>query len=90
MPFPESAQMTHDTSPADTPDLGLHDPLAESFPQSLQGRILFWIAVIFSLYQIATAAHLLNLERPDEVSRLIASFARRHHPDQSAAQPADA
>ena len=61
MPFPESAQMTHDTSPADTPDLGLHDPLAESFPQSLQGRILFWIAVIFSLYQIATAAHLLNL-----------------------------
>lgn len=39
---------------------------------------------------LSPAAHLLNLERPDEVSRLIASFARRHHPDQSAAQPADA
>ncbi|WBU57831.1 TRAP transporter permease [Paracoccus sediminicola] len=46
--------------PAD-PELGLHDPLAESFPQTLEGRILFWIAVLFSLYQITTAAHLLNL-----------------------------
>ena len=53
--------MTVDTHPAETADLGLHDPLAESFPQNLQGRLLFWIAVAFSLYQIATAAHLLNL-----------------------------
>ncbi|MFD1881521.1 TRAP transporter permease [Paracoccus pacificus] len=42
-------------------DVSLHDPLAESFPQNTAGRILFWIAVVFSLYQIATAAHLLNL-----------------------------
>ncbi|SDD75831.1 TRAP transporter, 4TM/12TM fusion protein [Paracoccus isoporae] len=48
-------------APAGDADLGLHDPLAESFPQTVQGRILFWIAVIFSIYQIATAAHLLNL-----------------------------
>ena len=48
--------MTVDTHPAETADLGLHDPLAESFPQNLQGRLLFWIAVAFSLYQIATAA----------------------------------
>ena len=41
-------------------DLGLHDPLADSFPHSLQGRLLFWIAVAFSLFQIATAAHLVD------------------------------
>ncbi|MFD1796005.1 TRAP transporter permease [Paracoccus aurantiacus] len=52
---------TVETHPADTADLGIHDPLAESFPPSLQGRLLFWIAVAFSIYQIATAAHLLNL-----------------------------
>ncbi|MDO5604471.1 MAG: TRAP transporter fused permease subunit, partial [Paracoccus sp. (in: a-proteobacteria)] len=48
-------------APAADQHLGIHDPLAESFPTSLQGRLLFWIAVAFSLYQIATAAHLLNL-----------------------------
>ena len=48
-------------APAGEADLGLHDPLAESFPQGAQGRILFWIAVAFSLYQIAIAAHLINL-----------------------------
>lgn len=41
-------------------DLGLHDPLADSFPHTLQGRLLFWIAVAFSLFQIATAAHLVD------------------------------
>jgi len=39
----------------------LHDPLAESFPTSTEGRILFWIAVAFSTFQIATAAHLLDM-----------------------------
>ncbi|MFV0410371.1 MAG: TRAP transporter permease [Paracoccus sp. (in: a-proteobacteria)] len=53
--------MTVSTHPAENADLDLHDPLAESFPASWQGRILFWVAVAFSLYQIATAAHLLNL-----------------------------
>ena len=46
--------------PADAPDLGVHDPLAESFPASAEGRALFWIAVAFSLFQIATAAHLID------------------------------
>lgn len=41
-------------------DLGLHDPLAESFPPNLQGRLLFWIAVAFSVFQVATAAHLVD------------------------------
>ncbi|WBU65491.1 TRAP transporter permease [Paracoccus aerodenitrificans] len=53
--------MTDVHPPRPQPDAGLHDPLAESFPPGFQGRILFWIAVVFSLYQIATAAHLLNL-----------------------------
>ncbi|MEZ5730899.1 MAG: TRAP transporter permease [Paracoccaceae bacterium] len=47
--------------PKDAPDLGLHDPLAESFPATPEGRALFWIAVVFSAFQIATAAHLLDL-----------------------------
>ncbi|MDB6178548.1 TRAP transporter permease [Paracoccus sp. Z330] len=48
-------------APADTPDLGLHDPLADSFPGGREGRLLYWIAVAFSLYQIAIAAHIVNL-----------------------------
>lgn len=53
------AQPHHDM-PKDAPDLGLHDPLAESFPATTEGRALFWIAVLFSVFQIATAAHLLD------------------------------
>ena len=51
----------HHDMPKDAPDLGLHDPLAESFPATAEGRALFWIAVVFSLFQIATAAHLLDM-----------------------------
>ena len=54
------SDLQHD-APGDAPDLGLHDPLVESFPDSGEGRLLFWIAVVFSLFQIATAAHLLDL-----------------------------
>ncbi|MDE3123375.1 MAG: TRAP transporter permease [Paracoccaceae bacterium] len=48
-------------APPGEPDLGLHDPLAESFPKGAEGRTLYWIAVAFSLFQIATAAHLVTL-----------------------------
>ncbi|OYX45345.1 MAG: C4-dicarboxylate ABC transporter [Rhodobacterales bacterium 32-67-9] len=51
----------HHDIPADAPDLGLHDPLAGSFPATPEGRALFWIAVAFSVFQIATAAHLIDL-----------------------------
>ncbi len=44
---------------ADT--LNIHDPTHGSFPLTREGRVLFWIAVLFSLYQIATAAHVINL-----------------------------
>ncbi len=61
--------MTNTPSPAAEADLGLHDPLAESFPPNLQGRVLFWIAVAFSLYQIAISAHLIGLN--SQVQRAI-------------------
>ncbi len=59
----------HHEMPAGAPDLGLHDPLAESFPSGAEGRALFWIAVAFSLFQIATAAHLLDL--PSQIVRAV-------------------
>ncbi|MBU4528841.1 MAG: TRAP transporter permease [Hoeflea sp.] len=56
--------MLHDQTPhhapAERPDLGLHDPLAESFPKTREGRLLFWIALSFSVFQIATAAHIID------------------------------
>ncbi|MDZ7602830.1 MAG: TRAP transporter permease [Hoeflea sp.] len=56
--------MLHDQTPhhapPERPDLGLHDPLAESFPKTLEGRLLFWIALSFSVFQIATAAHIID------------------------------
>ncbi|WP_299911281.1 TRAP transporter permease [uncultured Paracoccus sp.] len=48
-------------APAGDPDLGLHDPLSDSFPPGFEGKLLFWIAVAFSLYQIAIAAHIVTL-----------------------------
>ncbi|MCV2865544.1 TRAP transporter permease [Albidovulum sediminicola] len=50
-------------------DHALHDPLAAGFPKGAQGRLLFWIAVVFSLFQIATAAHFLDM--PSQVTRAI-------------------
>lgn len=43
-----------------TMDINEHDPLASGFPPGVEGRILFWIAVVFSAFQIATAAHLVD------------------------------
>ena len=44
-----------------------HDPLAAGFPKGWEGRSLFWIAVVFSLFQILTAAHLIDL--PSQITR---------------------
>jgi TRAP transporter 4TM/12TM fusion protein len=52
---------------AEAADPHFRDPLARGFPLSLEGRVLFWFAVVFSLFQIATAAHLLTL--PSQVVR---------------------
>lgn len=64
-----SHDSTHHDMPAGSPDLGLHDPLAQSFPAGPEGRALFWIAVAFSVFQIATAAHLLDL--PSQIVRAV-------------------
>jgi TRAP transporter 4TM/12TM fusion protein len=40
-----------------------------SFPDSPTGRALFWVAVIFSLFQIATAAHILDF--PSQIVRAV-------------------
>ena len=39
----------------------------EGFPPGGMGRLLFWIAVAFSAFQIATAAHLIDL--PSQIVR---------------------
>ncbi|MDF2141157.1 TRAP transporter permease [Paenirhodobacter sp. CAU 1674] len=49
--------------------LGLHDPLAESFPETLEGRVLFWLAFAFSVFQVAIAAHVIDL--PSQVVRAV-------------------
>lgn len=41
-------------------DAVVHDPLADGFPHSREGRMLFWLAVAFSVWQIAFAAHVIN------------------------------
>src|SRR5690554_7812304 len=48
-------------------ETGFHDPTSASFTQSFEGRLLFWIAVAFSAFQIATAAHLVDF--PSQVVR---------------------
>ncbi|HPE26157.1 MAG TPA: TRAP transporter permease [Albidovulum sp.] len=50
-------------------DAALHDPLSAGFPEGVQGRILFWIAVAFSVFQIATAAHFIDMA--SQVTRAI-------------------
>ncbi len=59
-----------DGAPVDTEALlKAHDPLAASFPQGVAGRFLFWLAIAFSAFQIATAAHLIDL--PSQVVRAV-------------------
>lgn len=45
----------------------LLDPLSSSFPATREGRLLFALAVAFSLFQIATAAHIVDL--PSQIVR---------------------
>ncbi|WP_439529280.1 TRAP transporter permease [Pannonibacter sp.] len=52
-----------DTAPA------AHDPHSIGFPKTTEGRLLFWIAVAFSAFQIATAAHVIDM--PSQVVRAI-------------------
>ena len=60
---------TISTPPAAAPELSVHDPLAESFPATREGNLLFAIAIAFSVFQIATAAHFVDF--PSQVVRAI-------------------
>ncbi|WP_336055620.1 TRAP transporter permease [Nitratireductor sp. CH_MIT9313-5] len=59
--------MTTDQVQEPTPSAELQDPHHADFPGSAEGRLLMWIAVVFSLFQIATAAHIISL--PSQVVR---------------------
>jgi hypothetical protein len=48
-------------NPADKDSAGFYDPSTQSFPTSLEGKVLFYIAIAFSVFQVITAAHLLDL-----------------------------
>ena len=54
-------------NPSTETTANIHDPTHGSFPLTREGKVLFWIAVAFSLYQIGSAAHVLNL--PSQVLR---------------------
>lgn len=61
--------MTNTTTSAVPEAPNPHDPLAAGFPPGWEGRLLFWIAVTFSVFQILTAAHLV-----DFVSQITRAF----------------
>ncbi|MDO9524651.1 MAG: TRAP transporter large permease subunit, partial [Gemmobacter sp.] len=46
-----------------------YDPHAAGFPPGTPGRVLFWIALVFSVFQIATAAHIVDF--PSQVVRAL-------------------
>ncbi|MDS9470095.1 TRAP transporter permease [Paracoccus sp. MBLB3053] len=60
--------MTAKTSDAPASE-GRPDALHEGFPPTAEGRVLFWIAVAFSVFQISIAAHLIDL--PSQVVRAV-------------------
>ena len=49
--------------------LKAHDPLAAAFPVGLTGRLLYWLAITFSAFQVATAAHVIDM--PSQVVRAV-------------------
>ena len=56
--------MTEPVTPSNEAQQGapasIHDPLAETFPATLEGRVLFGIAIAFSTFQLVTAAGLAD------------------------------
>jgi TRAP transporter 4TM/12TM fusion protein len=65
--------MTEPVTPTDKAPQGapatVHDPLAETFPATREGKVLFGIAIAFSTFQLLTAAGLLGL--PSQVVRSV-------------------
>ncbi|MEX0955241.1 MAG: TRAP transporter permease [Rhizobiaceae bacterium] len=59
--------MAETANDPDAVTAAIHDPTHGSFPLSREGKVLFWIAFAFSIYQIGTAMHVINL--PSQVVR---------------------
>ncbi len=65
---PGELEKHHELAPDGEP-VSHHDPLSSGFPLGTEGRILFWIAFTFSIFQLATAAHLWDL--PSQIVRAV-------------------
>ncbi|TZG34875.1 TRAP transporter permease [Agrobacterium sp. B1(2019)] len=50
-------------------ELNGHETLTQAFPKTWDGRLLFAIALAFSIFQISTAAHMLDL--PSQIVRAV-------------------
>ncbi|SIR37815.1 TRAP transporter, 4TM/12TM fusion protein [Rhizobium sp. RU20A] len=50
-------------------ELSAHDALSAAFPKTTEGRLIFTIALAFSAFQLATAAHLID--PPSQLVRAI-------------------
>ncbi|MBI2255870.1 MAG: TRAP transporter permease [Proteobacteria bacterium] len=61
--------MSNSVSTPDAAASAQHDALAADFPRGGEGRLLFWIAFAFSVFQLATAAHAVNL--PSQIVRAV-------------------
>ncbi|MFZ1344361.1 TRAP transporter permease [Thiothrix eikelboomii] len=57
------------TAPALPANPLIDHPLETTFPPNQQGRLLFWFAVVFSAFQVLTAAHLIDL--PSQIIRAV-------------------
>ena len=68
-PLPHAEAGHPHQMPPGARELAIHDPLADSFPPGSEGRLLWIIAIAFSVFQIATAAHFIDF--PSQVVRAV-------------------
>ena len=55
-------------SPGHKKSTGLDDVLLNSYPATTEGKILYYIAVIFSLFQVGIASHLIEINSQLQLS----------------------
>ena len=55
-------------SPGHKKSTGLDDVLLNSYPTTTEGKILYYIAVIFSLFQVGIASHLIEINSQLQLS----------------------
>ena len=69
MPARGTSSVHSNTTATQAETAEFHNRFGEAFPTSFEGRTLFLIAVAFSVFQIATAAHLIDF--PSQIVRAI-------------------